>query len=573
MEKRVFLAIFLSFVVLALYQAYFAPKPVEPQPGVPAAGARAAPGATPGSAPASGQPAAGTVPAPANAAAAAPAPIAAAPPNPAARDIVVETDDVRAVFSTEGATLRSWKLKKYRDIIAGGDLELVPMDVPGAVRPFTLATNDPAQTTLLATALYEPSAPGLSLGSAPGTLTFQYKDPSGLTAQKRFYFQPDGKAYLVNVEVSVEVKGTVRPVTLHWGPALGRGYGLPGGSPEMPPRVVQMREGKVERWTAAKLTDQGKFEGNLRFAGIEDHYFVSAAVPVDEPTRVEYQATTLPVPGNTTGLMRNFISFSVGPKTDAAPSRAMTIPFFLGPKDFDKLHAVDAQLVRAIDFGMFAWLVVPLLQALKWINRFVGNYGFSIIILTIFINILIFPLRHRSMVSMKKMQALQPEIKSIQDRYAKYKVTDPERQKMNQEMMALYKQKGVNPASGCVPMLLTMPVLFAFYAMLSVAIELRGAPFVGWIHDLSARDPYYITPFVMGATMLWQQWVTPSTADPTQKKIFMIMPVIFTLTFLTFPAGLVLYWLVSNLLAVSQQFLTNRMIAAPAAVARPAKRA
>ena len=141
--------------------------------------------------------------------------------------------------------------------------------------------------------------------------------------------------------------------------------------------------------------------------------------------------------------------------------------------------------MRAIDFGMFAWLVVPLLQALKWINGFVGNYGWSIVILTILINVMIFPLRHRSMVSMRKMQALQPEIKAIQDRYAKYKLTDPERQKMNQEMMALYKQKGVNPASGCLPMLLTLPVLFAFYAMLSVAIELRGAPFLGWITDLS----------------------------------------------------------------------------------------
>ena len=130
---------------------------------------------------------------------------------------------------------------------------------------------------------------------------------------------------------------------------------------------------------------------------------------------------------------------------------------------------------------MFAWLVVPLLQALKWINGFVGNYGWSIVVLTVLINLAIFPLRHRSMVSMRKMQALQPEIKAIQDRYAKYKLTDPERQKMNQEMMALYKQKGVNPASGCVPMLLTMPVLFAFYAMLAAAIELRGAPFFGWI--------------------------------------------------------------------------------------------
>ena len=147
---------------------------------------------------------------------------------------------------------------------------------------------------------------------------------------------------------------------------------------------------------------------------------------------------------------------------------------------------------------MFAWLVVPLLRALKWVNGYVGNYGWSIIILTVLINLVMFPLRHKSVVSMRKMQELQPEVKAIQDRYAKLKMTDPARQKMNVELMKLYRERGVNPASGCVPMLLTMPVLFAFYSMLSVAIELRGAPFVGWISDLSAHDPLYVTPVLMG---------------------------------------------------------------------------
>lgn len=164
---------------------------------------------------------------------------------------------------------------------------------------------------------------------------------------------------------------------------------------------------------------------------------------------------------------------------------------------------------------------------------------------------------------MRKMQALQPAVKAIQDRYAKYKITDPERQKMNQEMMALYKQKGVNPASGCVPMLLTMPVLFAFYAMLQVAIELRGAPFIWWIHDLSAHDPYYVWPLLMGASMFVQQKMSPTTADPVQAKVFMFMPVMFTFMFLWFPAGLVIYWLTSNLMAIGQQYITNRVIGAP----------
>ena len=247
-------------------------------------------------------------------------------------------------------------------------------------------------------------------------------------------------------------------------------------------------------------------------------------LPGTERVAVEYLPVTLPVPNGADGATRAFVSFSV-----AVPG-SFSQRFFLGPKDLDILRDVEPQLVRAIDFGMFAALVVPLLLALKWINGFVHNYGWSIVVLTIFINLVIFPLRHRSMVSMRKMQALQPEIKSIQDRYAKYKLTDPERQKMNQEMMALYKQKGVNPASGCVPMLLTLPVLFAFYAMLSVAIELRGAPFMGWIHDLSLHDPLYITPVLMGLTQFWQMRMTPTTADPVQARMFMMMPVIFMVT-------------------------------------------
>jgi YidC/Oxa1 family membrane protein insertase len=167
-------------------------------------------------------------------------------------------------------------------------------------------------------------------------------------------------------------------------------------------------------------------------------------------------------------------------------------------------------------------------------------------------------------VSMKKMQELQPQMKAIQDRYAKYKITDPERQKMNTEVMELYKTKGVNPASGCVPMLLTMPFLFAFYAMLSVAIEIRGANFFAWITNLSAPDPYMITPILMGAAQFWQTKMTPTTADPAQQKIMMFMPIMFTFMSLSFPSGLVIYWLVSTVWTIGQQYTTNYLIGAPA---------
>jgi YidC/Oxa1 family membrane protein insertase len=198
------------------------------------------------------------------------------------------------------------------------------------------------------------------------------------------------------------------------------------------------------------------------------------------------------------------------------------------------------------------------------VDRFVGNFGWSIIILTVLINLAMFPLRHKSVVSMRRMQELQPEVKAIQDRYAKLKVTDPARQKMNTEMMSLYRERGVNPASGCVPMLLTLPVLFAFYSMLSVAIELRGAPFVGWIHDLSVHDPLFITPVLMGITQFVQTRMTPSTADPMQQKMMMFMPIIFMAMFIWAPSGLVLYWTTSNLWAIGQQAFTNRLIGPPA---------
>ena len=546
MEKRVFLAIFLSFLVLAAYQALFAPPPADPGTAPPPVTTERSTAQAP--------------PAPSTSTAETPSP-APAPGtvvqvgDTEARDVVVETDTVRAVFSTKGATLKSWKLKRYLE--NGEALEIVPLDIPDTyARPFTMATNDAALSATLASALYKPSHEGLALGAAAGSLSFEYRDASGLSARKTFEIQPEGKAYVLRVQAAIDVGGSSRPVTLHWGPGIGLGYS-PDGSSSYPVRAVQHRDGDVEYLAADDLQEQGRHEDEFLFAGVEDHYFLSVALPGNERVVVEYRPVALPMPNDPSGAARQFVSYSV-----SVPG-TFGYRFFIGPKDFDTLRAVDQQLVRAIDFGMFAALVVPLLLALKWINGFVHNYGWSIVVLTILINLAIFPLRHRSMVSMRKMQALQPEIKSIQDRYAKYKMTDPERQKMNQEMMALYKQKGVNPASGCVPMLLTLPILFAFYAMLSVAIELRGAPFLGWIQDLARRDPYYILPTIMGLTQFWQMKMTPSTADPVQQRLFMMMPIIFTVTSLWFPSGLVLYWFVSNLLAIGQQYLTNRLIGAP----------
>jgi YidC/Oxa1 family membrane protein insertase len=557
MEKRVFLAIFLCFLVLAVYQSYFAPAPPPVAKEATATPAAAVPQTTGG---------ATTPTAPANAG---PATVAPAPQTPAstakvlvgdaaARDIVVETDALIATFNTQGAVLRSYRLKGYHDA-KGEPLELIPVDLVGVDKPFTVATDDAQESATLATALYQPSADHLSLGSEPGTLSFEYRDDAGLSARKSFYFQPDKQPFQLNVEASADVRAMPRPITIKFGPGIGLGYSTTGQS-FTAPRALQSFDGTIQRLTPTDVQTQARYEGKIAFTGVDDQYFVAVARPNPPSARVEFVPITVPIPGDPKGATRSFIAFSVRPSPGAAPAETVKLPYFIGPKEIDQLRNADPQLTYALDVGWFRVIVTPLLDSLRWIHRYVGNWGWSIVVLTVLINILIFPLRHRSMVSMKKMQAIQPQVKAIQDRYAKYKITDPERQKMNTEMMALYKSKGVSPAGGCLPMLLTMPILLAFYQLLSHAIELRGAPFVGWIHDLAAKDPTYIWPIAMGATMFWQQRMMPTTADPTQQKIFMVMPVVFTLMFLNVPSGLVVYWLVSNLLTIGQQYLTNRII-------------
>jgi len=541
MERRVLLAVLLSFLVLYGYQVMFPPPKPPDQKPVQASKTATAPNAsTP--APANPTPSVqGTTPAEAN-------------ENPG-REVVVENADVRGVFTTRGAVLKSWQLKKYLDeqrhpyeIVAGH----APSDAP---LPFTLAVDDAAVSAKLAAAPFSLTSQNESNGT--WRAQFDYDDGAGLHAQKTFSVAAN-TPYVVNVSASVTRGGQAMPATIKWGPALGSGIVVKSRTYNPPPQPMFYRDGKVTRVTPDKIPAQPVQEGGFGFAGVDDHYFLVALVKPPAPIRLEYAPITVPLPLNPEypdGA--HYISWSarISPPANAS--------YFIGPKDFDVLAATDRDLVRAIDFGMFAWLVVPLLRSLKWINGYVGNYGWSLIILTVLINLAMFPLRHKSVVSMRKMQEVQPEVKAIQDRYANLKMSDPARGKMNQELMSLYKERGVNPASGCVPMLLTLPVLFAFYSMLSVAIELRGAPFIGQIHDLSAHDPLFIWPIVMGITMFIQQKMTPTTADPTQQKVMLIMPLMMTGMFLWAASGLVIYWTVSNVWGIAQQMITNKLIGPP----------
>ena len=564
MERRIFIAVILGALVMYGWQALFMPPP----PATPAKTATQAPAAT------TPTPAGPSAPAATAAAPAAPDAAAAAAPikgESAEREIVVETAAAEIVLTNRGARVLHWRLKDYQDP-SGQRVDLIPSNVPAdQPRPFALrVVDDPQVTTRLNESLYQVSGDAggrVDARTSAATIVFEFEDAAGLRARKEFRFEP---RHVVAFTADIHNGGTTINPTIEWGPGLGDlGAASSGGSyftgnAVQPPQAVYHRDGDVERLRADSVSSQPVHEGQFRFAGIDDHYFLAALVNPGQ-ARLEFRSVLLPVAGRDAP-----IQFLSGAYRLQQPPRDLKL--YVGPKQFDVLRAVDGELVRAIDFGIFSWMVVPLLSALKWLYGFLGNYGWAIIVLTILLNLVLFYPRHRSVVAMRKMQEIQPEMKAIQDRYANLKATDPAKQKMNTEIMNLYRERGVNPASGCVPMLLTMPVLLAFYSLLAMSIELRGAPFAGWIRDLSAPDPYFVIPLLMGITMFWQQKITPTAADPTQQRIMMIMPIMFTAMMAFSPSGVVLYWTVSQLWAIGQQYLTNRLIGPPAvATARRGK--
>jgi YidC/Oxa1 family membrane protein insertase len=392
-------------------------------------------------------------------------------------------------------------------------------------------------------------------------VTFDYRNDSGLNVTKQFSLNPN--SYTVELKADVSQNGTALRPTILWGPGLGDSDSQTGRY-AVKPEALFSSGGSVSRVAASKIASQPSYDQEFDYAGIDDHYFAAFAVKPGQ-AKLTYQPLQVPPPANSTDPARDLMAFSI------EPAQAQPLTFYAGPKDFDTLAAIDRNLVKAINFGMFSVIVVPLLRSLNWIHSYVGNYGWAIFILTLLINIVLFPLNHKSVVSMRKMQEIQPEAKAIQERYSKLKATDPAKQKMNQELMALYRDNGVNPASGCIPMLLILPVFLAFYALLTTAIELRGAPFVGWIHDLSLPDPYYVLPILVGASQVLTQWMTPQAGvDPAQQKMMMIMPVVLIFVFVSTPAGALIYWLVGNVWRIGQMQLTNYIHPPKVHVVRPA---
>jgi YidC/Oxa1 family membrane protein insertase len=560
MERRVLLAIVLSFLVIYLYQAFLAPPPRR----APAPSSATAPATQPGTQPQAGGAAVpGAKPAPVEAAPSpTPSTPAAAPvvSDSAEREIRIESREYVATLTNRGARLKSWRLKHYLDE-KGEPVELVTHEFGDQQpMPFSLRVPDEGLTRTMNSALYAVAGTPSSEGpiAASTDVTFEYRDSAGLNVSKRFRFEP--ASYLVSFGATVASGDQALQPAIQWGPALGDVDSATGRYAVAARGLYTLATDvkRVTRVAPADVVKQAVHQGDFHFAGVDDHYFMATALGAG-PSKITFEPLTVPAPAGSTTPPRALMAFTLEPGRLDPPIR-----FYIGPKAFDVLFAIEPNLTNAIDFGFFRIIVAPLLRTLNSINGVIGNYGWSIVLLTVVINLIMFPLRHKQVVSMRKMQAIQPEVKVIQDRYAKLKATDPAKQKMNQELMQLYRDRGVNPAAGCVPMLIPFPVLIAFYALLTTAIELRGAPFAGWIHDLSRPDPYYIAPVFMVVSQVVQQWMMPPAGvDPMQQKMMLFMPLVLGFIFLSFPAGVVLYWIVNTAWAIGQQAVTNKWIGPP----------
>jgi len=466
----------------------------------------------------------------------------------------------RAVLDNRGAVLTSWRLKDYKSG-RGEVFEMIAAAHDAENRPFpgALVLDDPALAAAVNGEHYstEVSGDDGSAGTLAPPVTVVMRLRRGdLAVEKRFHFVREN--YLVDFSASFDWAGRPLPGRMLLGQDIGPEHEHLL-NPSFSLTSISNLGGKVKREGPPKDEKEiRRIEGEVRWVGLDMHYFTLIAIPRRPLTAFEIQKR----PVKTAGLDGKEVNRDLVRLTIPSTGSGL-YQIYLGPKKQSNLEAVQgAGLSAAIDYGMFSFLVVPLLYSLRWIQQYVHNYGLAIIILTLLLTLLLFPFRLKQVFSMKKMQVVQPKIKEIQEKYRRYKKTDPRRAEMNQEIMAVYKAHNVNPLGGCLPLLLQMPLLFAFYQLLAASIELRQAPFVGWIHDLSLKDPYYVLPIVMGITMFVSQKMTPMApgADPTQAKMMMIMPGVFTIMFLNVSSGLNLYFLCSNIFQIGFQKIVERWV-------------
>jgi YidC/Oxa1 family membrane protein insertase len=541
-ERRLLLAVALSLLVLTAYSILFAPAP-------PAPARSPSPMAAPPAAAAPAPPAAVSPPAPLRPEASAPSP---AETDERERRVEVEAPAYRVAFSNRGARLLSWTLSRYRDA-RGHPEEMVPA-VAGGVRALDVETDDPAIDARLREALFVPSAEAVSVsGEEPQTLHFAYSDGQ-IAAVKNLVFRSSG---LVAVSVAVTRNGQPVGRRLLWGPGVGN------ASPEerevqgyQPPQGVALTAAGIEHLVAAKLPAGGRPLAGVRWVGVESRYFAALFVAPGGAAAAEIRAQAAPAGPDEKPV--------VAPVAAIDASGAEPLELFVGAKDYQAMAKLGHQLQRVVPVGDWIGpIVVALMGLLRWVQSHLGNWGWSIVALTILINLAMAPFRHYSIVNGLKMAKLQPEMRTIQERYRKVPLMDPRRQQMQEEVAALYARHGMSMGSqmmvGCLPLLLTMPFLFAFYRVLAVSVELRGAPFL-WISDLAQKDPLFLTPVLMGVSMFTMQKMTPSSLDPAQQRIMMLMPLMLAGMFLWAPAGLNLYWLTSNLWSILQQAVSMRLL-------------
>lgn len=470
------------------------------------------------------------------------------------RRVVVENDNYRVEFTNRGAVVTSWQLKQYNDAL-GDPLDLVHAD--GAKRygmPFRLLRpgGDPIEGT--DEALFSVS-PGRSVRNAPETLTFEYSK-SGLRVLKRFAFERSG--HIVRVETQVLEAGRPQRHLLSWSGGFGD-TAQAGNSVHS--QTYFYTDGDIEYVPAADAEDERiTHSGPYPFAGIADLFFTAAAIPEPgQDIRIETSAIEIVPLGAEPGDQQTYVAGAFGGATDNR------FRLYVGPKSRAALAEVGdvGNAFRGIvDYGFFAFIAEPLVFMLRWVySNIVANWGWSIVIVTIIINTILFPLKYKSTKSMRRMQQLQPLVKEINNRYKGVTMRDPRKAKQNEELQALYKKHNANPMGGCLPIVLQMPFFFAFYKLLTVAIEMRQAEWL-WVSDLSNPETLAIRvlPLAMVATQFWSQSLTPTpTTDATQARVMKFMPLVFGFIFYQFQAGLVLYWLTSNCVGIGQQLVLNRL--------------
>ncbi len=462
--------------------------------------------------------------------------------------IVIDTDLFRITFNNQGANARSWLLKKYR----GNDGKLLDLVNTASGLGFPLSVYFPAQkpTTDVNWAWYTQTADPDGLG-----VTYAFSD-GHTSVRKVFRFRKN--SYLCDVSSEVSVDGKPIPNMIEWRGGFGD-FTISNPASGQRTLYFDVPQNKlVEQTARSAKSGPVSAGGNYSFAGIADTYFAAVFLPRGSNTM---QQVTFP------DTVRTPAEEKPAPFVGAAVSDgdANHFELFVGPKDLDLLKRINPKLEQVVDFGWLSVLAKPLFMIVNWFNdAFVHNFGWSIVIVTIVINMILFPLKLSNMKSMRKMQALKPQIDAINAKYKNLKMTDPRKADQNQEVMELYKKYGVNPMGGCFPMLLQIPFFFAFYKVFTVSVEMRGAGWL-WVTDLSQPEhlAIRILPIVMIASQFLMQKMTPqANADPNQQRMMMLMPLIFGFMFYNFPSGLVLYYLTSNLVGMGQQWFFNHTEAA-----------